>query len=102
MSIAITDIVNLIGYECDLLAIMQDLSNYLNDKEDGEEEVYFTSSWSNIEKHVNQLSLKDIEKLIDLLEDKLVNMLLNRSDSNNGFKIKLYKRLLKEEIICAL
>ena len=39
MNTVITDIVNLIGYECDLLTIMQDLSNYLNDKEDGEEEV---------------------------------------------------------------
>ena len=83
---------------------MQDLSNYLSDKEYDEAEAYFTSepSWSNIEEHVNDLPLKDLEKLINLLEDKLVNMLLNRSDSNNGFKIKLYKRLLKEEIICAL
>jgi hypothetical protein len=101
MTTTLQDIINLIGYECDLLAIMQDLSNYL---EEYDETAYFTAepSWSNIEEYVNQLSFKDIEKLIDLLEDKLVNMLLNRSDSNNGFKIKLYKRLLKEEIICAL
>ncbi len=39
MNTVITDIVNLIGYECDLLVVMEDLSNYLNDKEDGEEEV---------------------------------------------------------------
>jgi hypothetical protein len=103
MSITLKDLSQYIRYECNITAVLKDLYFYLEDLEELEEgdvaTFYADPSRSNLEEHINKLNIKEVKELIELLERELVDIIFNIGDS---IKIKLYRALLQEPIICSL
>lgn len=84
----------IIRSNADLIIIIESLTFYLDTKSKNEKALFsFGFEWPDRDREISKLSLKEIEELIDLLEDRFVVKVLGLPQS---LKFKLYETLMME------
>ena len=83
MKESIKELLNECINNCDLISLLMDLDNHVKNVNDENSDIVFNHHKDKKEflSSLNTLSLKELKKFVDKLEDELVSKILELSDS---------------------